>query len=448
MADSPAWQPRAAPLTRRGFLGGMAASVSTVACAQTRAQPIRPEDHGARGDAVQDDGRAFAAAFAAAAAAGRPIELRAGARYALGAPGWQGLRSASGLTIAGNGAAILIRAVPQQTLRAGIGRPAIRVDGGAVTVTDTQFDLGGLEVAALALDSCDIRIEGCAFANGHLSNRSFGTYLTRCRGLIRNNTGRELGHLFYVGHTDTGMGSHALRIAGNRAQALNADFVIGVLRDSVIEDNECDGMFGGVGLAALAQTGAFSENVLVARNRFSGFRAHGMQTDVWGEIRNRNILVKDNVMRRGARTSSGIYLVRLDGFEASGNRIEECDLGIVVDAAQDGLLQSNQIFAGGGEGRIRAIGMVAANGDIRRIRILDNQGQGFHDGIMLEGQRGTVSDVEIRGNSFSAGLYGIRSTVGLAGVTVRDNSFRANRRRDIETGPGVSIGANRHEGAG
>jgi parallel beta-helix repeat protein len=90
--------------------------------------------------------------------------------------------------------------------------------------------------------------------------------------------------------------------------------------------------------------------------------------------------------------------------------------------------------------------MVAANGSIRGIRILDNQGSGFHDGVMIEGQRGfTVSGSEIRGNSFADNRFGIRATVGLGGVTVRDNIFSGNRERDIEAGAGLDASANRHE---
>jgi nitrous oxidase accessory protein NosD len=137
-------------------------------------------------------------------------------------------------------------------------------------------------------------------------------------------------------------------------------------------------------------------------------------------------------------------MLRVDGFEVVRNRIEGCDLGIVVDAAEDGLVQSNQIIAGGAY-RTRAIGMVAANGDIRRIRLIGNQGQGFTDGVMIEGQRGQVSEVEISGNRFADGQFGVRSTIGVAGVSVRDNDFRGNRQRDLETGPGVEAAANRHE---
>lgn len=431
-------------LTRRGFLGVCAASVSTIASGQPGAQPVRPEGFGARGDGVQDDGPAFAAAFSAAGAA-RPIALRAGARYALGSPGWQGLQAGPGLTIAGNGATIVVRELPRQGLPAGIGHAAIRVDGGAVTITDTTFELSRLKVAALALDQCQIRIEGCAFNLGHRLNQSYGLFLCRCQGLIRNNSGRDSGYLFYVGHTDAGMGSHNLHIVGNRAWNLEADFVVGQLKDSVIENNECDGMFGGVGLAALASTGAICENVLIQRNTFSGFHAQGIQTDVWGETRDRNIIVRDNVLRAGAPTSSAIYMLRINGFQVTGNRIEACDLGIVVDAAQDGLVQSNHII-GGGAHRTRAIGMVAANGNIRRIRILDNEGRGFHDGIMMEGQRGwTAADVEIRNNRFADNLYGIRSTVGVAGTTVQHNIFQRNRERDIEAGPGLTVAANQHQ---
>jgi len=435
-------------LTRRVFLGTCLASMSTIACGQPAAEPIRPEEFGARGNGAQDDAPAFAAAFAAASATGRPITLRNGARYVLGAAGWPGLRSPSGLTIEGNHATLIIAALPAQGLAAGIGNSAIRVDGGRVTVKNAKFELSRLKVMALALDRCDIHIEGCAFDGGDRYHHSAGLYLTRCSGLIRNNSGRDSGYLFYCGHTDAGMGSHNLRIADNRAFDLQADFVVGVIRDSVIENNECDGMFGGIGLAALAQTGVFCENVTIQGNTFSGFRAQGIQTDVWGETRDRNIIVRDNVLRRGAPTSSGIYMLRINGFEVTGNRIESCDLGIVVDAATDGVVRSNVIVAGG-EHRTRAIGMVAANGDIRRIRILDNEGRGFHDGMMIEGQRGfTISDVEISGNRFADGQFGIRSTVGLNGVAVRDNAFRGNRQRDLEGSQGIVAGTNRHEDGG
>lgn len=429
-------------LTRRGLLGFLAGSVAAAACAETIAGAVRPETFGAAGNGRRDDAAAFAAAFAAAATRGLPVTLTAGARYRLGAPGWSGLRVPSGLVIEGNGATLIAAALPRQGLPAGTGNSWIRVDGGAVTVHNVHFDLGRLPVAALALDRCRIDIQGCSFAGGHFSNQSYGLFLTRCSGVIRNNTARDTGHAFYVGHTDTGMGSHDLNIAGNRGNGLAADLVVGVLRDSVIEHNECNGMYGGVGLAALALMGSFCENILIRNNVFANFRAQGIQTDVVGDIRDRNIRVHDNVLRAGGRTSAGIFMLKVDGFEVLRNRIEDSDIGIVVDAAQDGLIQQNQIVAGS-RFRTRAIGLVAAYGDIRRIRILNNRGAGFPDGIILEGQRGRVSDVEISGNELSGGDWGVRSTTGVSAVRVRGNTIRGNRNRDIQVGAGVTLSANR-----
>lgn len=429
-------------LTRRGVFPFLAGSVAAVACAESVADVVRPEAFGAAGNDTRDDAAAFAAAFAAAAARGLPVVLAAGARYRLGTAGWRGLHAPSGLQIEGNGATILARALPGQGLPVGVGNALIRVDGGAVTIRDLNFSLGGLPVAALALDGCRLDIQGCSFTDGHRSNRSFGLFLTRCSGAIRNNSARATGHAFYVGHTDAGLGSHGLTVAGNRGNALAADLVVGVLRDSVIEDNQCDGMFSGVALAALAATGSFCENIVVRNNVFANFRGQGIQTDVYGEIRDRNIQVLDNVLRAGAPTSAGIYMLRVDGFQLLRNRIEGADYGIVVDAAVDGLIQQNEIVAGG-RFRTRAIGLVAANGDIRRIRVLANHGTGFIDGVILEGQRGRVSDVEIAGNELGGGGWGVRATNGVSGVRVRGNTFRGNRTRDIQVGSGVTLGTNR-----
>jgi hypothetical protein len=429
-------------LTRRGLLTFFAGSLASAACAQADDRTIRPEAFGAAGNGVRDDATAFAAAFAASAGRGLPVTLTAGARYRLGAAGWSGLRLASGLAIEGNGATLLAAALPRQEFVVGAGNPLIRVDGGVVAIRNVNFDLGRLPVAALALDRCRLAIQGCSFAGGQVSNQSFGLYLNRCSGVIRNNNAHDIGHAFYVGHTDAGMGSHDLNIAGNRGNALAADFVVGVLRDSLIENNQCTGMYSGVALAALALTGSFCENVIVRNNTFSNFRGQGIQTDIVGEIRDRNIRVLDNVLRAGGRNSAGIYLLRIDGFELLRNRIEQVDYGIVVDAARDGLIQQNQIIAGT-RSRARAIGLVGQHGEIRGIRILGNRGSGFPDGIMLEGQRGGVSDIEISGNELGGGDWGVRATAGVSAVRVHNNVFRGNRTRDVTVGRGVTAYANR-----
>lgn len=429
-------------LTRRGLFFFLAGSAAAAAGAQSAAGGVRPEAFGAAGNGTRDDAAAFAAALSASAARGMPVALAAGARYRLGTQGWAGLRAPSGLRIQGNGATIIARTLPGQGLPVGAGNALIRVDGGAVTIRDVNFDLGGLPAAALALDGCRLDIQGCSFTGGDLSNRSWGLYLCRCSGAIRNNSARATGQAFYVGHTDRSMGSHDLTIAGNRGDALAGDLVVGVLRDSVIENNQCDGMFSGVALAALAGTGSFCENVIVRNNLFANFRGHGIQTDVYGEIRDRNIQVLDNVLRAGGPGSAGLYMLHVDGFQLLRNRIEGVDYGIVVDAAADGLIQQNQISAGA-RYRSRGIGLVGAVGDIRRIRLLNNRATGFIDGIILEGQRGPVADVEISGNEFGGGDWGVRANRGVSAVRVRGNIFRGNRTRDVQVGGGVAVGANR-----
>lgn len=432
-------------LTRRGLFSFLAGSVAATACAETMAGAVTPEAFGAAGNGARDDAAAFASAFTAAAARGVPIRLTAGARYRLGAAGWRGLRAPSGLQIQGNGATLLVGALPSQGLAAGTGNALIRVDGGAVAIRDLNVDLNGLPVAALALDNCRLEVQGCSFANGDRANRSFGLFLTRCSGAILNNRARALCYAFHVGHSDPGHGSRDLTIAGNRGDALTVDFVVGILRDSVIEHNQCDGMFSGVALSGYAANRAFCENVIVRNNVFAHFRAHGVQTDIVGEIRARNIQVLDNELRAGGTGSAGIYMLHVDGFQLLRNWIEGTDYGIVVDAAQDGLIRQNRIVAGG-RFRTRAIGLVAGYGEIRRIRILDNQGTGFTDGIILEGQRGAVADVEITGNALRGGSWGIRATTGVSAVRVRGNLFSGNRTRDVQAGAGVTLGANRTVG--
>lgn len=419
---------------RRTVLGFIAASAALPACAQMVPDVVRPEDFGAAGDGRRDDSRALATALTAASNGGVPLELGAGRIYAVGGRGWPGMRTVPGrgIIINGNGATLRLHAAPQQGLPVGNGKALIRVDGGTARIDGLNVDLGGQEAAAIALDRCQLEISGCNFSNGAAGSiKSYGLFATRCEGTIADNGGSRLGHLFYIGHTDRGTHSSRLRITGNHGRDLVGDFIVGVVKDSLIQSNTCVGMFGGVVLSAYDREGSFCDNVTIVGNSFSNFRAHGVQTDVIGGVVDRRLTIADNVMTGGGAGAAGIYLVRIDGFEVTGNRMEAVDYGIVLDIARNGSITQNVITAGGRH-RTRAIGLVAALGDIMAIRILANQAVGFEDGIILEGQRGRVSDIEISQNSFTNGMRGIRATAGFNDVVVRNNIARGNSAVDVD----------------
>lgn len=443
--------PAAAP-TRRAFLcGALAFGVPPLTLSRTliAVAGLTPEQFGAAGDGHRDDSRAIAEAIATAAARGVPLLLGEGRRYALGAPGWRGIDITvhAPVAIEGRGATMALRARPAQSFAIGAGNPTIRFTGGAVTVRNLNFDLGGLEAAAMEFCDAAIHVEGCSFANGFASNTSFGLYVNRSQGAILANSARDIGHLFYVGHTDPGWYSHDLRIAGNRAQNLAADFVVGVLQNATIADNVGDGMFSGVALAAFARMRSVSENVTVTRNRFSNFRGNGIQTDTIGDLRLRNILVRDNVLRDGGPNAAGLYLLRIERFEAARNTVENTSFGIVLDAAARGAVTNNRITAGPRR-PITGLYMPGDLGPIEDIEIIGNVVDGYEVGVSIGGSpAGGARRVGLHANEFVRGGRGIVIMEPAAELAVEGNLLSGNRGRDLDIhSRGVRLSANRTGG--
>ena len=437
----------AAP-SRRAFLGGaLAAGMLPLApsFAQIATGGVTPERFGAAGDGSRDDSRAFAEALAAAAAGGVPLLLGEGRRYALGRPGWRGMDVPvrAPVAIEGRGATIALRGLPRQGFAIGAGNPAIRFAGGSVTVRNLNFDLGGLAAAAMEFVDSAIHVEGCGFADGFAANTSFGLYVNRCSGSILANSARNIGHFFYVGHTNPGWHSRELRIAGNRATGLATDFVVGVLKDSTIADNIGDGMFSGVALAAFDRMRSFSENVTVTGNRFSNFRGHGIQTDAIGDLRLRNILIRDNVLRNGGETSAGLYLHRIERFAATGNTIENSSYGVVLDDASGGTVTGNRIVAGARRA-INGFYLSGHLGPVEDVEIVGNLVSGYEHGLASGGSAaGGVRRLNVRRNEFVNGGRGIFVVEPASDIVVDDNVVSGNRRDLDINSRGVRLGANR-----
>lgn len=434
--------------SRRCLIGGLIAapaSMGLLSAAERDPQGVTVEQFGAVADGRRDDARPFAAALRECGRTGAPLMLAPGAHYSIGSEGWHGLATLPGadIVILGQGATLHLKAVPSQTFAAGEGNALLRFTGGSATVRDVSFELGGLPAAAIEAFGTRVSIEGSRFANGAGGNRSFGLYLNRSSGLVSTNSGKRVGHFIYVGHTDAGQHSSRLEIANNRAVELSGDFVVGVLKDSVVRDNIADGMFSGVALAAFDRAGSRSENVTISGNSFANFAAHGVQSDVVGNIRLREIVVRNNSFRQGrAASSAGVYLIRVDGFDVEGNLVQGTTDGVVLDAVAKGSVRDTKLE---GAGKARNGVMLAGDvGAVEDVIITGNEVIGYAVGIASGGSaKGGVRRVRIERNSLRNGGWGLRIVEPAIAINVVGNLLSGNRRGTIfASARGVTVGVN------
>lgn len=434
-----------------GHLPPGTGAVAETAQAALRRAPLYPEQFGAVADGTTDDAAAISLAITAAAANNRPLRFTLGKTYAVGSTGWVGFLISSALTIDGNGATIKALVVPSQGFTTGVGNPVFRsASAGTVKVSNLNFDLNGLQVAALDFHNTIPIVEGCAFRNGYAtgvgngSNLSWGIYLTQIPrgGRIAGNIFNVLGYGIYS-HTDATMEVYGIEISGNTVTDLGADFVVGIFKESRIVNNEIDGCFSGIALSALASTGTFSSDVVVSGNLISNFFANGVQTDVIGAITARKIVISDNIASASGGTSStgAIYVVGGDDFVIRGNRGDAVRAGIVFDFSSNGVIEGNQFTAAATS--TVGISVPGENGVCSNVVVQGNLVRSFATNVNIASGLSAVTNVSVIGNATTGGTRGIWVQTGAAGVTLDHNRCSGATTSDIQVAvQNVQVGEN------
>ena len=428
------------------FQASGSGSVARTVDARLRDDALAPEDFGALGDGTANDAGAFAALITAAQSLGLPIRLRQAATYALGAASWAGLSAtlSRDLFIDGNGAKIKLLVQPSQGHVIGTGNPVFKFDGTAstyrLTIRDLRFDLNGISASCVAPYRCRLDISGCSFTGYNVNSPyGFGVYANTCSGDLTGNEATAISYMFYLGHTDDGYYCSNLRVIGNRASGLAADFCVGVMKNSAIVGNLAHDLYGGIAFAAYSGTGMFSENLSIAGNVISSFTGGGVHSDVvqvaeHDEIFNKNVAVTGNSFVDAPGTGEPIHMHRIDGFTVAGNTFLNCNYNINVFRAFSGAITGNRISAGSASSPVSAIRINGQLGDAHDLQVTGNTIEGgFSETILIGGvpQDGIVSRVTVTGNSTRGSVRGLYIADDVEDISVDANSFTGSSSADI-----------------
>jgi hypothetical protein len=363
-----------AMITRRIFCGGALAFAAAPLQAQTA---LTPERFGARGDGMGDD----APAIQRALAAGRTVQLRAGARYRLGAP----LRLSSGATLVGGTGTTLLPLDASAIIVDGASDVRIenlaivgqrqryrrsdsngvfidwrRRGGSNVTIDRVSVrDVAGGGIIALAGPGSRSRglvVDGCLvdsvgahgiIAQDYIDDVLFQGNEVRATSLMvadrpgitasRNGSGVIVRNNRCFGSPNAlGRSVHGISLdtcsnaecSGNVLQGWTHGYgiEIGGAHGATVVGNEVrDGRYG---IALSGSAGHFdNERILIESNnilRMSGTGIYSFMAN--GPSYHRNVTLRHNTVRQvtGRDIGIGVFLTHIDGLELTDLDVREC----------------------------------------------------------------------------------------------------------------------------
>lgn len=447
--------------------GAVASTVQT----ELRLQGLRPEQFGAVGDGTTNDAAAILATIVAQQSTGIPITLTPGATYGIGDASWTGLNITltRNLEIFGNGATIKLLAIPTQSARYGSGKSVFLMDcsasGYRVTIRDLNYNSNGIRAYAFDTYRGQVLASGCNFTNGGMSAAGFGDaaiafYSNACDGIwLHKNTCDEFGYFAFSGHGAASTRSSNVFIVNNiitRCYRENSSDrgvgIHGVVHNFFYAFNTISGCFSGISMPGNAATSSICENGVIIGNRIDDTTAHGIQTDVFGAIKNKNLLVQSNSVNDVGVNAASLYMISIDNLRVFGNQCTSCEFGLFIDNCIGFTVSDNDFDATGSATPVTGISATGQVGTISDGTIHNNKVTGYAANIGVGGA-GTVTRVNVTVNKTKGGARGLYIQEASAGDTtdiwVDSNDFAGGHSTSDITNAttngqvGVQYGQNR-----